>query len=60
MQVQQCKAANLLAAMAAKEFDQAMGGGDIGANGVRTAPPVVSKMASPARGKLPRRMPISI
>ena len=46
-----------LAAMAAQEFDQAMGGGDIGTHRVRAASPVMGKMASPARGKRPRRMP---
>ena len=57
VQVEQRKAADFLAAMAAQEFDQAMGGGDIGAHRVRAAPPVMGKMASPARGKRLAGMP---
>ena len=41
----------------AEEFDQAVGGGDIGPNGVRAAAAVMGKMAPPTSGKRARRMP---
>ena len=56
MKVQQAEPPDFLPAMAAEEFDQTMGGGDIGPNGVRTSAPIVGKMGRPACSKRPRRM----
>ena len=56
VEIEQGEPADLLAAMAAEKFDQAMGGGDIGPDGVRAAAAVMGEMAAPARRKRPRRM----
>jgi len=56
MEVEQPETADFLTAMTAEEFDQAMSRRDIGPNGVRRAPSIMGKMASPARGQGPRRM----
>ena len=49
MDVEQAEPADLLAAMPAEEFDQAMGGGDIGPDGVRASATIVGEIGGPAR-----------
>ena len=56
LQRQQCKAADLLAAMAAEEIDKAMRRRDIGAHGVRRAAAIVLQIAAPAGRQVARRM----
>lgn len=56
MKVEQCKSADLLAMMAAEEFDQAVGGRDIGANGMRRTAPAMGKVARPTSRQGPSRM----
>lgn len=56
MKVQQAEPPDFLTAMASEEFDQTMGGGDIGPNGVGASAPIVGKMGRPACRKRPRRM----
>jgi hypothetical protein len=46
----------LLPTIPAKEVDQPMRGGNVGANGMRGAASVVLKMARPARGEFARRV----
>ena len=48
MEVEQAEPANLFAAVAAEEIDQAVRGRDIGADRVRRAASVMSEIASPA------------
>jgi hypothetical protein len=56
VKIEEREAADLLAAVAAEEFNQAMGSGDKGPHRVRAAAAVIGEMASPARGQCPRRM----
>ena len=56
MQIKQAKPANLLAMVAAKEIDQPMGGGDVGADRMRGAAAAMGKMTRPARRKGTGRM----
>jgi len=60
MNVEQAEPADLLAAMPTKEFDQAMGGGDVSPDGVRAAAPVIGKVIGPTRRDCARRMPIPL
>ena len=60
MKIEKRETPDFLAAMAAEEFNQPVGGGDVGAHRMRTAAAVICKMASPARGQCPRRMPFPL
>jgi len=56
VKIEKTEPADLLAPMAAEEIDETVGGRDIGAYGVRRAPPVMREVAGPPRRKRSRRM----
>ena len=57
MEVEQGEPADLLAMVAAEEFDQPVGGGDIGPNRVRATASIMSEMARPACRERAGRVP---
>ena len=60
MQVEKAEPPDFFAPVAAEEIDQPVGGGDIGAHGVRRAAAIVSEMASPPSREGPCGMVIIV
>ena len=60
MKVEKRESPDFLTAVAPKEIDQAVGGGDIGPHRMRASAPVVGQIAAPTRRKRASRMPLPV